>query len=669
MKNFKASSHTRSRFLILGTVFAIICLAFLVTLAVTQIRGGDSSYSDDGTVTRTVTVAGLRGEIYDRNGVLLVGNSTSYDLIFEYGAMPDTRREVNKALLSILEALTVTGNGDKMCENLCPLEGTYPNMQYTKALSDKESTLYKGYIRVLERNNLSAEKTTAEKLVSHFTKRYKLSEDIYSNEEITDLIRILYDMERVDFGQYQAYKIASDVNGKIITYIEEAQIDGATFTVSSERVYAYPGVASHILGRVGKITAESYEYYSALGYPMDAVVGTSGCEEAFEEWLRGQDGKLVIKYDKTGHIIEKYYETEPTSGNDVWLTIDINLQLAAEEGLAENVTSLNYANAGAITVMDPNSGSILALASYPTYDLTQFDSKDYYNSLLNDSNSPLYNRALQGVYAPGSTYKLGVALAALEEGTITAGTTHQCNRVYPYLHKPTCLASHGTMHVSEAIRESCNIFFYYVGQEMGIERITEYTSALGLGVPTGIELSERIGVIAGPAYRENNHLSVWNKGDDLSAAIGQSDHGYTPLQLCLYTAGIANGGIRYSAHLLDSVHKFYTGEIIYQREKAIASQVSMRDDTHQLLLESMRDVVTSNSDLTRYFSGLPVSVGGKTGTAQVTGKKDYAIFTGVASLESPELVATCIIEQGVKGTNAAMAVSKVFKAYYASESE
>ena len=225
------------------------------------------------------------------------------------------------------------------------------------------------------------------------------------------------------------------------------------------------------------------------------------------------------------------------------------------------------------------------------------------------------------------------------------------------------------MHVSEAIRESCNIFFYYVGQEMGIERITEYTSALGLGVPTGIELSERIGVIAGPAYRENNHLSVWNKGDDLSAAIGQSDHGYTPLQLCLYTAGIANGGIRYSAHLLDSVHKFYTGEIIYQREKAIASQVSMRDDTHQLLLESMRDVVTSNSDLTRYFSGLPVSVGGKTGTAQVTGKKDYAIFTGVASLESPELVATCIIEQGVKGTNAAMAVSKVFKAYYASESE
>ncbi len=669
MKTPKAKAGSRVRYLILACLFSTVCLAFIITMAVIQIRGGTGRFSKEDVIVRTVTVSGLRGEIYDRNGKLLVGNSTSYDLVFEYGAMSDTRREVNKALLSIRDALIATQNENCFCENLCPLEGTYPNMQFSRALSDKSSDIYKGYQRVLARNNMKESETTAEKLVTYFVKRYRLSDELYSHSDITWLLCILYEMERVDFGQYQSYTIATNVSESVITYVEEAQIEGATFSVSSERVYTYPGIASHILGRVGKITAENADYYTELGYPMDASVGTSGCEKAFEEWLRGKDGTMVIKYDKSGGIIEKYYESEPVGGNNVWLTIDIDLQIAAEQGLAENVTGISTANAGAISVMDPNTGAILALASYPTYDLSQFGSVEYYNTLLNNPNTPLYNRALQGIYAPGSTYKLGAAIAALEEGEITADTAYTCNSVYPFWHNPTCLSAHGNLKVGDAIRESCNIFFYYVGDSMGIDRISGYTSKLGLGLPTGIELPEQIGIIAGPAYRENNHLAVWNGGDNLSAAIGQSDHGYTPLQLCTYTASITNGGTHYAAHLLHSVHRFYTDEILYQSETTVMNTVPISELTLGLVKNSMEQVISSSYSLRRAFSGVNVTVGGKTGTAQVSGKTDYGVFTAAAPLYAPEIVAACVIEQGGSGSNAAIAVGKVFEAYFSRGAE
>ena len=478
------------------------------------------------------------------------------------------------------------------------------------------------------------------------------------------LMRLWYEMERVGFGAFQGYTLAKGIDMELVAYLREAGVEGATFTTVSERVYAYPGVASHILGRLGKITAEDAEYYSELGYPMDAYVGVSGCELAFDAILHGQDGKMVIKYDTDGNMIEKYYEKEPVSGNDVWLTIDIDVQIAAEKGLAEAAAASPTSVGGAISAIDPNTGAVLAIASYPTYDLGQFSSVSYYNSLLEDSKTPLLNRALQVIYAPGSTYKIGVALTALETNTINAYTTFNCNGVYPHLHNPTCLSSHGTTDVYEAIQESCNVFFYTLGHKMGIDQITNYTLRLGLGADTGIELSERVGIVAGLKYRQENDLGSWGAGDDVSAAIGQSDHGYTPLQLSVYMASIVNGGTRYSAHILDSVRSFYTDQTITEASTTVLDRVSISEDTYSILIEAMGRVVSENSEIYRYFRDLPVKAGGKTGTAEVSGKQDYALFSGFAPLNSPQIVVSCIIEQGQHGYYASIAVARTMEEYF-----
>ncbi len=661
MRHQKKNTHLR--YGIIAVSFAVICLVYIVVLAVVQARGSQTKYASDEAGTRTVTVAGLRGEIYDCRGRLLVGNSTSYDLIYEYGAMPDTYAEINRALLDTLDAIEITGNTDKLCSDFFPLEGIYPNVRYCSAISDTASSEYYYLSRVLKRNGLDAD-TTAEELAEYYVKQYRLSQRLYSDDEIRDLMRLWYEMNRVNFGIYQAYTVAEGVSMELVTYIQEKGVEGVTFKTVSERVYNYPGIASHILGRVGKITAEDAEYYSELGYPMDSFVGTSGCELAFESILHGQDGKMVIKYDDDGNITEKYYETEPISGNDVWLTIDIDLQLAAEKGLAESIEAAGSSEAGAITAVDPNTGAVLAIGSFPTYDLSQFSSIEYYNSLLNDPNTPLLNRALQGVYAPGSTYKVGVALAALQNGEISTSTHYTCNKVYPHFHNPTCLGTHGSIDIFDAIQESCNVFFYSLGEKMGIKSVTDYTQALGLGVSTGIELSERVGTVAGPDYRQA-HNDIWTAGaDDVSAAIGQSDHGYTPLQLSVYMASIVNGGTRYSAHLLDSVRNFYTDEAISVYTPTVADTVPISDYTYSTLIESMRRVVANNSEISRYFKGISVSVGGKTGTAEVTGKRDYALFSGFAPLNAPEIVVSCIIEEGQHGYYASIAAARVMEEYF-----
>ena len=483
--------NIRLRYGVVAAVFAAVCLIFIVVLAVLQIKGPQTEYDPDDAKTKTVTVAGLRGEIYDRNGKLLVGNSTSYSLLYEYGAMPDTYRQINLELLTVLDAIEDTDGTDKLAEDFYPIEGIYPTVRYRVAVNDTASNEYFYLQRALKRNGLT-EDTTAEELAAFYIKKYKLDSELYSDGEIRDLLRLWYEMDRVDFGQYQSYTIAENVSVELVTYLQEKGLEGVTFKTVSERVYEYPGIASHILGRLGKITAENAEYYNELGYPMDGYVGTSGCEAAFESILHGQDGKMVIKYDDDGNIVEKYYEVEPISGNDVWLTIDIDLQLAAERGLAESAMLCDTSRGGALTAIDPNTGAVLAIASYPTYDLTMFSDKEYYESLLENEDTPLLNRALQGVYAPGSTYKIGVALAALETQEPTVYQSCTCRGRYDRLHNPKCNAVHSgedgnDVDIFTAIQESCNIFFYELGYQMGIEPITDYTTRLGLGVATGIE--------------------------------------------------------------------------------------------------------------------------------------------------------------------------------------
>lgn len=638
------------RFFVLAAVFVFICVAFCIVMLTDMLAGPSKSYEELD--VRTETVAGERGRIFDRNGKLLVGNSTSYDFIFEYGAMGYSSADVNRALLSCIEALEKTDTDSLRAKDYFVLKGTYPNVAFVDGLSDKSSGVGYYFNRFLVKNSLSSDMSSAD-LVKYFVDKYKLSEELYTPAEITALIRIYYDMDRIGFGVYQPYVLATGLDRsqknvmELISHVEERRIEGASFIKQTHRIYPYEGYASHILGKLGPITAENVDEYK--DYPLDATVGISGCEYSFEQYLRGSNGTLVSKYDKSGTLVEQYYDPAPTAGNDVYLTIDIDLQIAAEDAMAEEIESLKDADAGAATAVDPRTGEVLVLASYPTYDLSQF------------------NRALNGLYAPGSTYKVGSALAALEEGHISATDSYICNKTYPHLGGPTCLGTHGAVTVSDAIRVSCNIFFYYVGHEMGLDRITPYTEKLGLGVPTGIELGESTGTVASKAHAEENELE-WSEFDDATGAIGQSKHAYTPLQLSVYMSSVVSHGTRYSAHLLYEV-RTRTGEQVMKSRAEVADTLSFSQSTYNTLISAMRSVVTSNSALSGYFASTPAEVGGKTGTAEKAGQTDNALFSGFAPLDSPEIVASCVIEKGEAGNNAAKIVAAIFEEYFSEDSE
>ena len=666
----KRFSH---RFIILGAIFLALCIIFLTYLLVVQINGSKYYFPRSDDIIKTETVYGERGRIFDRNGKLLVGNTENYNLIFEYGSMPDKRIDVNKALLSCIDALNKTNTAEQRSKSYLPLVGSYPSYSFSNDINNSSSDIYYYYQRFLGKHEFG-EKLTAEDLRDYFVNTYKLWDDTYSNTEITELIKIYYSMELVDFGYYQHYTIAEDIDPNtsegmaLITLINERAIEGANFIKRTERTYPYDSYASHILGRIGKITAENVKDYA--DYPLDALVGISGCEAAFEEHLRGTDGKKISVYDKEGNLVKEYYDPAPVVGKDVYLTIDIDLQIEAEDALRDSIESLDYSEAGAATFIDPNNGEVLVSASYPTYSQNRYSEKEYYASLSSNEALPLLNRALQGTYAPGSVYKVGSALAALENGFIDENTCYDCQKVFPFLGGPTCLGTHGTTDVTKALEVSCNVFFYYLGYENSLDNTTRYTRSLGLGVPTGVELGERVGTVASEEYCLSINTK-WRSIDNLTGSIGQSYHLYTPMQLSVYMSTIVNGGSRYSAHFLKEV-KNRNGDVMMTTKAAVAEKVEIAQNTLATLKNAMSRVISETNQIERYFSNVDATVGGKTGTAQVTANStlpDNALFSGFAPYDQPQIVGSCILEAGEAGANASEVVARVFERYFAPNEE
>ena len=646
-RNSSAARNKDYRFFALAGVFLISCIAFTVFFIRNQVRGPQGNYDDENLTVRIETVAGERGNIYDRNGKLLAGNASHYNLIFEYGSMPDTRKEINDSLAKCLLAIESSGNIDKLCEDFFPLTGSYPELEFVSAIYDSESKEYQYYQKFLNRNELDAD-IEPNDVALYLIDKYSLNSNEYPSRIKQRLMRIYYDMERINFGYYQYYTVAEGFelddaeDMALVTYIGEHRPEGATMIKSSQRVYFYEDYAKQILGSVGKITAENIEQYA--DYPLDAIVGISGCENAFESYLRGSDGKRVSKYDSNGNLVQTYYDPEPVIGKDIYLTIDIDLQIAAEDALEDSIEDLEACETGALTAVDPSNGEVLVLASRSTESVMNF--------------------ALQGTFAPGSTYKVGSALAALEEGFLTENTTHTCNKVYPHLGGPTCLGTHGDTDVHKAIEVSCNIFFYYLGHEWGLENITNYTTGLGLGVPTGIELGEKVGIVASEAYCSEHDLE-WSEFDDATGAIGQSKHAYTPLQIGVYMATLSNGGTRYSAHILKEIKDSKTGETVYSTKTEVLSEVNISSQNYEIIMEAMRSVVTESDTLSRHFANVSEGVAGKTGTAETGKEVSNALFAGFAPYDSPEIAVSCVLEEGDAGYNAAAVCAKVLEAYFA----
>lgn len=679
------------RYIAIAAIFCAICVVYLGRLFFIQITGNQNDKSN--TNTRTVTISAVRGEIYDRNGSPLVTNRYTYDLTLSYtGLSALGTRIANETCLSLLDALKNSGESEKHVEKFFPFEGAYPYYSFSEEARDTDSIPYYRLTRVLKILDLDGD-ATPEEIMEYYVETYGLlavdnaGTRLFDDDEIDRLIRLRYDMDANNFRSSGEYTLAEEIGLSTMTYVKELSLDGVTFAVNVERVYNYPGYASHILGTVGPIYSEEWKYYNEQGYQMNALVGKSGVEAAFEKYLHGSDGKLKIWEDADGNMIKTEVLVEPVAGSDVHLTIDIGLQIAAEDGLRENVEYVvnrsgglvdhgANANAGAAVVMDPNTFSVLAIASYPTFDLSTYNLN--YNDLLSNDATPLLNRALNGLYEPGSTFKLGVAAAALSEGKITATSTVSCtgkclifDSYQPECstHPHTALFGTNRLNVVQAIADSCNVFFFEMGHRLGIDTLNSYMSGFGFGQSTGLELGGNTGVLAGPDYRAEIHGALWQPGDVLQTSIGQSDNQTTPMQLACYISTLVGNGTRYQAHLLDSVYGFGSDTPSYtytQSEETLLSRVELSQSVRSTVLSGMREVVANNSIVQRWISSktVPVPVGGKTGTAQNSKGCDNALFVCAAPIDNPEIVISVVIEQGYTGSYAALTAGRVLEQYY-----
>ena len=706
-----------ARLWFLGGLFLLVCLIYVVRLGALELSPANIlGHKQDGTTRRTVVVQAVRGQIYDRNGVPLVINDYTYNLTMDYSMLPTDQTARNDAVLKAIHMLESCGEVSRFQTYDFPFDGYYPNLTYKSALADPETDTHETFLDVVTTNGLRREAIlrikseqlkntadatdlyeaaptqhiTAERLVSYFVEEYELDAKgengapLYGNADIDRLIRVLWGMEAVGFSRANDYVMAADVTMETITHEKELGIPGIGFSTEVSRVYCYPGYASHILGQTGPIYAEEWEEYKELGYAMNATVGKSGCEAAFEAYLHGQDGIKVVVEDAEGNIVEEYMKTQPVAGKDVYLTIDISLQIAAEEALKDNVTYIQNTynrpdcEKGALVAMDPNSGAVLAIASYPTYDLTTYNRA--YNELAANEALPLLNRALGGLYAPGSTFKPGMVVAGLSEGVITADTQLMCAGTYTYyqsyqpdcwIHNSTSSATkqHGKLTAEQALEVSCNCYFYELGRLLGINNMNLYCRMFGLGEATGIELGEQRGSLAGPDHRADLHGLEWQPTDTIAAAIGQSDNAFTPLQLGVYTSTIVNGGTRYAAHLLHKVRDFSTRQDVVVTSPEVLSTLPIRESDYRTVMQGMVDVVYgadgAGTTVTRYMRDVPVTVAGKTGTAQTGARStENGLFICAAPAERPEIVVVSVIERAGGGSYSAMSAGDVLEAYF-----
>ena len=640
------------RYLIVSIVFCVVCVFYLGRLFYVQISGRQNQY-DMGTQTRIVSVQAARGEIYDRNGKPLVTNRYSYDLVISRASFEAlTPYRSNSACLQLLNAVEVCGEeGRRTVRYAFPLEGTYPNYTDSGALETEDPNAYARMRRVMAQRDLDAETASAWDLIDCYTETYELlgtdsnGNRLFSDAEIDRILRLRYDMDATVFNDAVQYSFVSELSSSsnLIVYVSELNLTGVNFTFDVERVYAYPEYATHILGRVGPIFADEWEYYNSMGYPMNAVVGKSGCEAAFESILRGVDGKMRIEIDADGNVVREEMLVEPVAGKNIRLTIDIDLQIAAEDGLAENVQNVGGScDSGAAVVMHPDTFEVLAMASYPTVDM---------------------NYATLGVFEPGSTFKLGMAIAALMEGEIETDTNVYCSGKYEG--KVTCdNHSPGLTSLQTAISQSCNSYFCECGGLLGIDTIELYMRAFGFGQSTGFELGDAAGRLP-KSYREQIGGGKWEIGDTWNASIGQGETGATPIQLASYLSTLVNGGTRRNSTILHSVYEYGNDTPVFRNVTEVQSELNIPEDALDAVYSGMREVVTSHWNINNNMKNVPVEVGGKTGTAQTSAAYNNALFVAAAPYDDPEIVISVVLPEGRSGEYASLTAARILETFYA----
>lgn len=650
-------------------IFAVIMGIFTLTLYDMQLIQTGGNIDNSSTFTTRTRVKAARGNILDRNGKVLVSNRASFDIALNHYVLISAEG-TNEYLYKLV----------KRCEELgieytehFPVSKERPFVYTFENYNASWQNNFQKYIAFMGKIDSDI---TAPLLIETLRTRYKIPA-AWTDSEARQVIGLRYELDlRRCVYNLSNFIVLSDASDEAQAAILELNIPGLQVENSVVRQY-HTEYAAHILGHIGAVTPQQWEHYKDIdGYEMDALVGQSGIELAFEEYLHGVDGWREDVVARDGTLISSRYLVEPKAGSNVELTIDITLQGIAEDTLDTLLNELRLsgdagkdAEGGAVVAIDPKTGQVLVCASNPTYDLSTFF--ENYEELKDADFNPLFNRALQGIYAPGSAYKMSTLIAGFEAKAYTPQSIIVDRGVftkYKGFHA-NCLKwtnqhqTHGAINAAEALQYSCNYFFYEMADNITLEDMDKTAAALGLGIKTGVELPEQAGYRANAATKELLHTGdnkYWYKGNQILAAIGQDDNQFTPIQLCNYAATLANKGTRYKATFLKRVVSSDFSSMILENKTEILSHLNISQETYETYLDGMLRV-TSVSGGTAYsvFRNYPVEVAGKTGTAQIgNNMPDNGSFVCFAPARDPQIAMSVYGEKSASGAQ----MSKVAKA-------
>ena len=655
-----------------------------------MIHGAEYLARSQNSIAETQTVEAARGDILDRYGRVLVSNRVTYQVALNTDAMEKNRNDILLALIRIArdagveweDTLPITAQPPFRYTTDTPFQ--YPTTDEEGSPTTSLTRLGRLAVKMKWIDDPTADGAqgaplpTAEELLEKMRESFQLELEGADMRAVAGVLYELYYRSMVN--SWPPYVFAEGVDIDFISKVKEQGLSGVEIEAATVRTYNTE-YAAHLLGRVGAI--ENWDAYKDLDldgdgtpdYEMDDTVGKEGAELAFESYLRGTAGVREVERNTSGKVVSEKWTTAPQPGDNVVLTIDIDLQKQVENILSQAIPQLasEDTEGAACVVMDVNRAEVLASASYPSYHLATYSADLAENSA--DPLKPFLNRAFQGVYAPGSTFKMVTAVAGLESGIIEPDTEIMDTGVYTYYQDdgPQCWywrqyrRKHGLVNVSEALEVSCNVFFFDVGRRVGIQGLQEFAAKFGLGEPTGIELYEETGVMAGPEYTQSMG-QTWYEGSTLSVAIGQESSQFTPLQLANYIATLVNGGTRYSAHLLKEVKSSDFSQVLYTYEPEVLDSIDIQPENLDAVKAGMLALTTGKGSLARYFQDLPVQVGAKTGSAQVNAETESnAVFVCFAPYDDPQIAISLVVEKGGSGSTLASIAADILRYYFSAE--
>ncbi|MDD4493614.1 MAG: penicillin-binding protein 2 [Eubacteriales bacterium] len=680
----------KDRYFILGAAMVAFGLVILYNFFELQIVRGQEYYDDSQkSIFRIQPTKAARGKIFDRSGTVIAFNEQDYSLqVMKTGA---STKELNEAILKLVKILEK--NGDSFNSSLSFYMKDNP-IRFQKNL-EMIFEWQKNMFGISEGKSYSS----PTEFFEYLRKKVFAIDDKYTVDEAYKIMLIRYEILSNNwlYSQYNPVPLSNSISRGSVAEIEERSHELPGIRTNNIPVRRYTGaeIMGQILGYVGPISAELLEEWKDLGYGGRDIVGRTGIELSAEQILRGIDGEVEVEVDTQGRVTKILKEKEAQDGNDILLTIDMNMQKAAMQALEKYINEIKLnkkkseknkgdANAGAVVAIDVNTGELLVMASYPSYDPQAYldiqiseEAAREVARLENDgANRPLWNRTIQEKYTPGSTYKPIVGIAALEEGIIKPNTQVYDRGVeeiggmkFYCLEYASGLGAHKTLTLERALATSCNMFFHLVGVETTIDKIDKWAKLFGLGERTGVELPyEASGIRSNKEYKMSAKGEEWWIADTAQSSIGQLYNEFTPLQLANYVATIANDGKRFTPAIIKRVLD-PDGNVVREHVPTY-EQVPVSPGTLEAIREGMRSVAHSvDGTAEEVFRDFPVSVAGKTGTAE-TGQEatssSNALFVCYAPAENPQIAIAVVVEHGVWGSYTAPIAKEVLSSFFES---